>query len=1219
MGQTKTPSIKVPTRKGHNLTVTWECNSDNHNGGQDLEYGVKNSKGNINWINLTQQTGDRSRTFYVNDDKFAKGTIYVRVRGKRASYRSGGKTITPTWSNWAQTSVTYSAPDVPKVSIETTASDGQCKGKWSITTSDTDKKPFAHIEWQTRIINGRNSGSPWTNVAWSSGHDGWGTSTSTSASSSTTINNSVSFTTTNSWTRVFRARAVGLSGTSEWSTVAYYTYANPKAATVSSAIGSARNNVYAGNMTWTAEKSFAYPIDNYQLQYHIGEPNLSGSDLVPKPGATWETIHDTYTSTLTKPTYPFSTSDKCDYDEALWVRVNTRHGVRTPTIGAARLVTYSSGSAIFGGVKPIQSPSDLDVDYDSETKTLVLTVSNPSSLSWTKTVVRVPTNYNSTGVTKTADYTVDGSLTFPNYIIPVGVQSVPFRVWVGSGSYWSNPVDRIFYPASEATAYAYAPTAITISPGSTAGVVNLSWKVNVGGATDAEVEYSTDNATWSSSNVYVTSTSTAYVTGLSYDVDYLFRVNSTTSRGETKWSDTATFKLKSSDLTQPTSLAVGQGSSKDSIRVTWNWNQFASATGISLSWADSSSAWDSSNAPSWNDYTKNQLASGVFNITGLERDKTWYVRARFIVGTAYSNPVTKWYYLPVTPVAPTNVTFARTSLLSTARVSWTWSWDDATEAEVSWSDNSNAWNSNEGLNTATVSKNGNNYLDIVNLETGKTWYAKVKFIFDRWTSESGTVSVDLSTSPSTPVVALSSSSISELLGKTDVSWTYSCEDGMPQGGAEVWLTDRVNLIRQIGSVPDATGAITIYAEAEELVGDNDYWITVRTVSAVGMSSEWSVPVKLHVSTKPTAVISDTSLVEVPIEESEDTQLALTELPLTFTVTGISSNGTITAYVERTGNDLIQRPDGRQAQTHAGEITMIASRYGDGDFSLDLEDMIGNLDEGCAYNLVAIVEDIHGNTDTATIPFVVQWTHQALMPDATIVVDQTEKIAMITPTVTGETEQGDVVDIYRLSADLPELIVYGGEFGTTYVDPYPTLGTVGGHRIVFRTKYGDIITAEGDMAVKDFTTDDEAAFPEDAIDARVAIINFGNSSVDIKYNIDLSYTWTKDFVETHYLGGSIQGDWNQAVSKKSTITTVAVSYLDQGMISSMRSLAAYAGVCHVRTPDGASFAADVQVSESWGYDNGHKIVSFSLNITRVDQEGYDGVALSMWNTGEDEND
>ena len=125
-----------------------------------------------------------------------------------------------------------------------------------------------------------------------------------------------------------------------------------------------------------------------------------------------------------------------------------------------------------------------------------------------------------------------------------------------------------------------------------------------------------------------------------------------------------------------------------------------------------------------------------------------------------------------------------------------------------------------------------------------------------------------------------------------------------------------------------------------------------------------------------------------------------------------------------------------------------------------------------------------------------------------------------------------------------------------------------------------------------------------------IIDFGTGRVLLQYNSDLSMSWKKDFTETKYLGGSIQGDWNPGVSRTGTFATMAIAN-DLETITAMRRLAAYAGICHVRTKDGSSYAADVQVSESRKQSTAHGLAEFSLSITRVDPEGYDGLTYDEW--------
>ena len=174
-----------------------------------------------------------------------------------------------------------------------------------------------------------------------------------------------------------------------------------------------------------------------------------------------------------------------------------------------------------------------------------------------------------------------------------------------------------------------------------------------------------------------------------------------------------------------------------------------------------------------------------------------------------------------------------------------------------------------------------------------------------------------------------------------------------------------------------------------------------------------------------------------------------------------------------------------------------------------------------------------------------------------------------------------------------------------MDPYPTIGEHGGHRFVFKTANGDYITENDEIAWTDMTEAEGDVFRSEN-----NIIDFGTGRVLLQYNSDLSMSWKKDFTETKYLGGSIQGDWNPGVSRTGTFATMVIAN-DLETITAMRRLAAYAGICHVRTKDGSSYAADVQVSESRKQSTAHGLAEFSLSITRVDPEGYDGLTYDEW--------
>lgn len=210
--------------------------------------------------------------------------------------------------------------------------------------------------------------------------------------------------------------------------------------------------------------------------------------------------------------------------------------------------------------------------------------------------------------------------------------------------------------------------------------------------------------------------------------------------------------------------------------------------------------------------------------------------------------------------------------------------------------------------------------------------------------------------------------------------------------------------------------------------------------------------------------------------------------------------------------------------------------------------------------------------------------------------------MLSPIAPAGLLSGDVCDIYRLSADKPVLVVSGATFGNVYIDPYPAIGETGGYRFVYRTVNGDYITEDNEIAWYDVNA---------GVDTLATIIDFDGRQAVLRYDMDISHSWDKDFTETTYLGGSVQGDWGLATHRKTSVSADVVTIDDPELIAIMRRLAVYPGICHVRTVDGSSFAANVNVSESRSYDTAGKIAAFSVEISRVDSETLDGIPIEEY--------
>jgi len=572
----------------------------------------------------------------------------------------------------------------------------------------------------------------------------------------------------------------------------------------------------------------------------------------------------------------------------------------------------------------------------------------------------------------------------------------------------------------------------------------------------------------------------------------------------------------------------------------------------------------------------------------------------------------------IIPASPKNVTLSRSDILGTVLVTWEWAWREANAAEVSWSSHSDAWESTDEPSTYTVNNARTSRLNISGLATGITWYVRVRLLKivegnTTYGDYSEIKSIDLSSAPAIPVLALSKNVI--VVGESfNATWAYMSTDGTLQSYAEIAEVTTQGGVTTYTPIAHTETAqhITLDTSEEGLnwSAGETHALAVQVTSASGhLSDGWSDAKSITVAEPLVASITSTSLVTKNIYDDDNVLIGntrcLTQMPLNVTISGAGSGGQTMLSIIRADDYHVTRPDENEFNGYEGETIAIVKQYGEDTISLAQNSpyIIGSLDDGAKYKIVATVQDNLGQKDETYLDFEVHWDHQAIIPDAETVSDNFNMVTRLTPIAPTGTLTGDVCDIYRLGVDKPTLIYSGAEFGTTYVDPYPVIGEYGGHRFVFRTINGDFITEDNELAWVD---------TYDPIDTQYSVvIDFGSDRVNLSRNVDLSSKWEKDFEETRYLGGSIQGDWNSGVLRTGSIDAVALTLTDQDTIQAMRRLAEYTGICHVRTADGSSYAADIQVSEDYDHKTGRMVASFSLEITRVDPEELDGLTYEDW--------
>lgn len=628
-------------------------------------------------------------------------------------------------------------------------------------------------------------------------------------------------------------------------------------------------------------------------------------------------------------------------------------------------------------------------------------------------------------------------------------------------------------------------------------------------------------------------------------------------------------------------------------------------------------------------------------------------------------------YSTTMPVAPTLDSVTPTNMAGKVYLSWTNSWSDATGVIIAWTDDPDNWMSNDDPDEYEIKELASSWF-ITGLETGKEWYFRIRSVKSEVDSEtlspwSNELVIDLASAPAVPVLYLSSDTITED-GMVTAYWSHVSTDGTGQIASNIVEATYSGGVWTYGNPVVATKEaqhVDIYAADQGWTNGTTKYLALQTRSGSGGMSDFSTPVKIVVAAKPTLSITTNSLSgsetvteyflgdgvtdtfqcansmtapptvtvegttatvvsytggavelstapddgdEVVITYTTGDNDVLTSMPLTATITTTNAVD-LTIAIERAETYPMLRPDDTLTDGAKGEtiyVNTIAAESSNS-ISIAIDDIIGRLDDGAWYNLIATASDAFGQTAEQQIRFKVHWSHQSWEPTASFITEDDTYIARITPIAGADYAVGDTCDIYRLSADQPELIVSGADFGTEYVDPYPAFGPESGYKLVTVTATKDYITEDNTFAEYDTTDDPNSTYVQ--LNPGFLVIDFDANRLELEYNIALENAWSKDFQRTAYLGGHITGDHNRAVTRDLSASSVLVRGDDELTAYMVRQLARYAGLCHVRTPEGSSFVADVQVSEGQSYDSA--TIDYKLTIQKVDPIGFDGMTYAEW--------
>lgn len=608
------------------------------------------------------------------------------------------------------------------------------------------------------------------------------------------------------------------------------------------------------------------------------------------------------------------------------------------------------------------------------------------------------------------------------------------------------------------------------------------------------------------------------------------------------------------------------------------------------------------------------MSTKVYQVSGVENARvglkayvgTWNSDLKEVENVLMESPII-WSAGSV-PVAPSLEDFdiEQSIVPNTVLVNWKYSWDEADACEISWSTEPDAWISTEDPESYVVLRGLENKLAIKNIEPGVPLYVRIRYM--NGVDEDAILSpysdiknITISTVPAIPTLSLEKQFFTQNEDIT-CSWIYVTTDGTEQAQAQI--AERI-VTEEGGETVVTYEPLKDVATEQKTVISNrwsvgtQHALAVRVANGSGNWSEWSKAVTITIAEPIMCEITQASL------ESASEGYELQELPMTVTVEGAGNGGRTTLMIMRKGDYRIERPEGEDFEGHDGEVIYQNQYPGESQQEITLNDLQGHLDDGARYVVYASIEDDYGQSDSDEIEFTVNWNHKAVMPSATVEVTDIAKISIAE---SEDAQEGDYVDIYRKSVDGTELIYTGAEFGETYVDPYPTIGEFG-YLVVGRNAYGDFIMDEEDLS------DDNGQFAwlnlPATFESEKTLIDFDGEQIQLYLNVTVSHSWSKDFKKTKYLGGSIVGDYVAGVERSGNVSAVIIPILEPDMLEAMRRLAKYEGNCHIRTIEGSSFTACMQVTEDDPHEKRGVVRSFEISVEKVEPVRLDGMTEEDW--------
>lgn len=605
------------------------------------------------------------------------------------------------------------------------------------------------------------------------------------------------------------------------------------------------------------------------------------------------------------------------------------------------------------------------------------------------------------------------------------------------------------------------------------------------------------------------------------------------------------------------------------------------------------------------------ITSTATYTTSVAAGSRYKVRCRGVRGKVYGEWSDYSSNSNTIPSAPAKI--LRYKALSETSVYLDWAnVANAKTYEVQYTTKKSYFDSSSEVQSTTVDATAAGHAEITGLESGETYFFRVRAINDEGNSPwSEIVSITVGKAPSAPTTWSSTTTV--ITGESlTLYWVHNSEDGSSQTYAELELTiDGQKTTQKIKNTTDEdekdkTSSYVIdtstYTEGSKI-----QW-RVRTAGITGVYGDWSVERVVDIYAPAVLELSVTN-------SGGDILETLTSFP--FYVSGLAGPNTqlpIGYHLSIISNEVYQTVDqvGNEKIVNIGEE--VYSKYFDtSNNPLLVEFSAGNIDleNNISYTVKCTSSMDSGLRAEASVEFDVSWVDDEYVPNAEISYDADSYTASIRPYCVDEDENliSDItLSVYRREFDGSFVEIASGLDNTenTYVtDPHPALDYAR-YRIVAITnstgavsyydvpgypvgEVGAIIQWDEEWISFDSSSENEADASEQPA--------WSGSLLKLPYNVDVSDKNSMDVSLVKYIGRKRPVSYYGTQLGESSSWKMDIPKDDKDTLYALRRLAIWPGDVYVRESSGSGYWANIKVSFSQTHNE--VIIPVSLDITRVE--------------------